>query len=158
VLKRLTMLALGLVAVAALVAGCGSDDDDASASSDKAAFVKEANALCAKERKKLEDEVYSYTPPYVKKNPDQRFPAAKGFPFAFRDVGLPGIERQTKALRELGASREDKKFDAYLAAVQNDIDEARRRPPKQGTEFLERFEGSGNLARAYGIGKCAYGY
>jgi hypothetical protein len=158
VLKRLMVIALGLLLLAGLAAGCGSDDDDASASSSKDEFVKEANSLCAKERKKLEDEVFSYTPKIVKENPGKTIPAAKTFPFAFRDVGLPGIQRQTDALRKLGASLEDKKFEAYLAAVQQDIDEARKRPPEQGTEFLENFEGSANLARAYGIGKCAYGY
>jgi hypothetical protein len=158
VLKRLTVLILGVLAIAALAAGCGDDDSDASGSSDKAEFVKEANALCADQRKQVEKRIAEYTPPGARKSPDGQVSPDQAFREGFRDIGLGALERQTGDLQDLAGEREDKEFNAYIAAVQKDIDEAKDRPPKTGVEFLERFEGSANMARAYGIPKCAYGY
>lgn len=155
------------VAIVAIAVGCGGDDGDASgddAASDggapaltKAVFVSKAKAICTRRKRELLKDLSDYSLAYRRKHPDKRA-SAHAFPGGLREVGIPGLQAQLDELRELGVpSDDDGEAEAYLAAFQEAIDSVRERPRTTGLQFIKDFQRSRDMARAYGIGACAFG-
>jgi len=142
---RLPML-VAIVAVLALVAGCGSGDDEGgsvevtASSLSKPAFVKEASAICERARGKL----------VAIKQP---------LPKAIPATVLPAMESMVEEISELGApSGDEAEVEAFLQAMQQEtesLDEKQASISSFG-KLEEEFKTSGGLAKKYGMPKCAF--
>jgi hypothetical protein len=156
---------VGVLAALLLVAGCGSDEDDATGSSgggevtvetgslSKAEFVKQANAVCAKNREQLERAVATFTAE-TSKTPAK--PSEEPPEVAFlEETYLPGFQQQVDEVSAIGApAGDEKEIVAFLQALQNMIDTATEEPQAfiDGDVSLDK---AAKLAKAYGLTNCA---
>lgn len=145
------MLLVAATAIAAIAVGCGGDDDgggDATAATTvstssltKEQFVKQANAICERERDKI---LNSETATFEK---------------AVTVDLVPAFESIVDELRALGAPQGDAAtIEAYLDAMEEDIGslEDKRRTISSFEEVEPLFKVSGTLAHKYGISNCAF--
>ncbi|HEX8690460.1 MAG TPA: hypothetical protein VF729_09495 [Solirubrobacterales bacterium] len=163
---RVTAL-LTVTAIAAVVAGCGGDDEDSpTASADQgrttpsaseAKFISRVNAICTARKRELLKDLGAYSLAYRERHPNQRA-AADAFPGGLRTVGLPGLETLAAELRKIEPPPDDEgRAEAYLDEFEAAIDSAQERKRIDEAQFVKDFEKSRELAREYGIGACAIG-
>ena len=138
-----------LFAIAALIAGCGDDDDSGdsgdsgrSGSLTKAEYLEQGNAICAQYNEQL----------------DQLFPQAPGAPgsdsfntFSEEKI-IPILETQISEAEALPAPEGDEEeVDAIFTAANEGLDNVREDPSAiAGDAFAEANE----LANAYGLTEC----
>jgi hypothetical protein len=148
---RLTLLLVGALAIAALVAGCGGGNDSSSSTTvatsslSKAQFVKKANAICEQGRTKFVN--------YLSKE--------VALPEAIVDVVAPTLEEVTSEIRELGAPKGgESQVEAFLASMQRGTEEmvAKRETAKVLSDIEPPFEESAKLAAKYGLDHCTYAF
>jgi len=141
-----------LVALAALVAGCGGGGDttDETVTLTKAEFIKQGDAICKKGNDQSEKEAEEF----AKDNDFTLEKASKEqLEEAVSEVLVPNLERQTEELDALGAPEGDEdKVEAIVVALEDAADEVKDDP---GVVF----EGSvldkpGKLAKDYGFKVC----
>jgi hypothetical protein len=150
------MMLVAGVAIVALASGCGNDEDSSSASNSgeggssalsKAAYVRQANAACLKERgKSFEDAV---PPQEVRRVEDL------GTKRAIRALILLIIEAENANLRRLGPSENgEEEFEAMMSSLENALDEAREEKNKSFDEVEDYFREANRKLRDYGLDKC----
>jgi hypothetical protein len=146
---RLPTLLVAILAVTGLAAGCGgsSDADEGGASTtvtasslSKAAFIKQANAICERERSLI---INSKVP----------------LPKAAATVYVPAFESIVVDVQDLGAPRGDEaEVEAFLGAMQEDTEtlEERSSSIKTFAEIEGPFKDSAALAKKYGLSLCVF--
>lgn len=161
--------ALALVALVAAAAGCGggssanSTDGTESSSAQSpplssAAFVKKADEICTESQKRIETEFAAI----IKKNKEAsktgetpQDAEALGIE-AIETVGIPQLGRQVRELRELEAPASKKtKFDAYLSALEEEIEDGEKNPEALSGTAKKVFAGSDAAAKGIGFKVCA---
>jgi hypothetical protein len=141
-----------LVLVAALVAGCGGDDSDTTASLSKAEFIKQADAICEKSESKVSSEFEDF----AKENDwsEDEEPTKEQQEEAIAEVIGPSVQSQAEEIRELGAPEGDEKtINKMLTAVEDGV-EALEESPDQLVEGKNPLAKGSKLARDYGLEKC----
>lgn len=145
------MLMVGIVAAAALVAGCGSAEETAgSAPLTKAQFIKQADAICAK----FSRERKAAAAAWVKKFPGGSGEAEMHFDEAFRRIVAPSLEQESRELRRLAVPEMDA---AEIGRMIEKLSGAGHVIAKQGYDGIYR-SGIYRYAReasAYGLKTCA---
>jgi len=141
-----------------LLSGCGGGDEAAETSDtlSKAAFVKQANAIC----KKTKDEVTTGTVSEVRKlakNPEAR----EDLEFKIvSSVLVPSLEHQVQQLKALGTPPGDAgQIEKMLKLVEGAVAEAKTEPETyvSGDDYRwgsEHFGKAHKLALEYGIENC----
>lgn len=133
--KARLSLPLLAVLVAALISGCGGDDDSTTtATVSKAQFVKEADAICKKTELEQEKLVNKY---YVRLNPNEL--KAKGEKLV-RLAALPPLQTQAEELSELPLPEQgEKEAKAYMKAFEAGLQEAEEDPKSllEGKAFAD---------------------
>jgi hypothetical protein len=154
-LKRFIALLAALVAVALVVAGCGSDNSttDTTASLTKAEFVKQGNAICKEGNEKIESEFEKFA---KENNLNQKKPPTEAqIEEAAEQFLIPQIRKQVEGLRALGApSGEEAKVNALLDDVETALEEVEEDPSLLSGEKSEPFEDVNKEARAVGLTTC----
>ena len=151
-IARLTLLLVAL-GIAVLVAGCGGGGDESESSAttvstsslNKAQFVKKANAICERGRKKF----LNYLSHEV------------NFPEAIEVSIVPAFEGIVEQVRDVGAPKGDAaQIEAFLGSMQSGSDTLteKRFSIKALPEIEPPFEGSARLARQYGIRRCVFAF
>ena len=174
---------LALVALAAAVAGCGggssantgSTDTAKSASSttkgssegseqssplSKQAFIKKADAICAQTQKSIETEYLAFLKKKKIKEIGEKGESPKEAEAhateAIETVGIPQLSKQAEELRELEAPAEvEAKFNAYLAAIEKEIEGGEKDPTTLAGSAKEVFAESDAAAQGIGFKVCA---
>jgi hypothetical protein len=153
-LKRAPLIVLvALVAVAAIVAGCGSDDSETTASLTKAQFIKQADAICKKEDAKVEGEFKSF----AKENgiPLNKEPNPEQGEELVEEILVPNVRNQSEAIRDLGApSGEEEKVTELLDSLDEGIEVAEEDPGALFDSKSDPFAKVNELARDYGLEVC----
>lgn len=151
--KRLVALFAALVALALVVAGCGSSGSSTESTSSltKAEFVKQGNAICAKGNEEIEEGFEEF----VKERGLSKTKApAKGVQEeAVEQVLIPRISKEIESIRALGPP--DEEGEAVLDAAEEALEKGEEDP----TQFLKEessgpFAKANKLAREYGLTKC----
>jgi hypothetical protein len=159
--KRLIAAFAGVVAIAAILAGCGSSNDSSSGSTQstagtaaptKAEFIKQADAICEKANKGTEAEFAAY----VKKLnlPPNKKPTTAQQEELITAVALPAIAAQAKELGELSPpSGEEGKVNAIVEGIAKAVEKTEANP---STVFGRRgpFAEVNKLAKDYGFTVC----
>jgi hypothetical protein len=168
--KRLCTLAL--LALLALVAGCGGGSKDESHATAEQApntgeitthgkplsrveFIKQASAICeaAKERASEEFSTYIRQNTIPTSGPGMVAKAAD----VVNTVFGPDYELQIEKISGLGAPQGDKqRVDAILTAMQQGVERARQQP-LQFIRHNTALNQASKLAAAYGLNACSSG-
>jgi len=156
---RLT-IALVAAAVVATGSGCGGGGDSGASAaqgdtSDKATFLKLANAVCAKEGKDMIKEANGY----AKRHSSEKLPEDVSFAKLVKAVVVPTVEAEIAAVRKLGGPPKDKKqIEATLAAQQAAADDVSKlKSLKSFDEVEEHFSKGTKRLKSYGLTECALG-
>lgn len=148
--------AMAMIVVLLVFGGCGGGDDDSTtagsgdsglnvetSSLSTAEYKTQANETCEKAFRKIEGEVQKAirTKTPVKVN-----------------LVLPPIEDMFDQLAALGAPEgEEEQVEAFLVALQKDIEEAQEKPTASTNQLATAFAQSGDLARKGGMISCGLG-
>jgi hypothetical protein len=148
---RLTILIVTTMVGAALVAGCGGDDDDTTvttSSLSKAAYVKKADDICDRGRRKI---IAYQIPPEEKLSPEESFENLVD------EAAAPAFGEVVDEVRDLGAPRGDEpRVEAFLAAMRQAIEQLEESHESEISAVETPFRRSAKLARGYGFDRCAY--
>ncbi len=126
--RRLALLA-ALAASAMLAIGCGSSDDNGTATDSltKAEFVKQGNAICKAGNEEVSTEVQSFAEDNGLSGNDQ--PTEEQLDELASDILIPAIGKQVGEVRDLGApSGEEGKVDKFLDNAEATVEEVEDDP------------------------------
>jgi hypothetical protein len=153
--KRLIVLLAGVVAIAAIAAGCGSSSDDSTettATLTKAEFIKQGDAICEKGSKQIEREAEEFA---EENNVDTSKPTKEQQEEVITTVVVPSLQTQADELSELGApSGEEGKSAAVIDALEAGVEELEDEPsllPESGASPLDK---ANELASEFGFKAC----
>jgi ABC-type glycerol-3-phosphate transport system substrate-binding protein len=157
--KRLIVLLAGVLALAGIVAGCGSSSDDsteATVALTKVEFVKQGDAICTKGTEQIETEAEEFA---KDNNVDTNSPSKEDEEEVIVTVVGPALQTQADELRELGAPKgEEDKAGAIFDALEAGAEELENDPASllEGTSS-SALEKAKKLAVAFGFKKCGQG-
>lgn len=158
-MKKLIGITLGLVIAVAFAFGCGNGEDEATSADEtasapltKAQFIKQADAICAKNRKQRELEIANWQRNY----PEGRAKAEVNVDAALKEVIGPSYKLKAEGLETLAPPAQDQAAVSLLI-----------KRLSKAAEILEE-EGAGGRIRsklshfekeaiAYGLNACSYG-
>ena len=143
----------GLLAVALVVAGCGSSSDT-TASLTKAEFVKQGNAICAAGNKEInaEFEKFFKEGEFGKK----KQPTQAQFEEGAEEIVVPSIRKQIDGLSELSAPEgEEQQFEALLENAEGQLEKGEEDPSLLTEESNHLFASVNKEAKALGLTSCA---
>jgi hypothetical protein len=144
---------LGVVAIAAIVAGCGSDDDGGSTVSlTKAEFTRQANAICKKGVEDIQKELEIF----AKSGAVEQ--GASGTALAAQvseEIVIPNFKIQIEDLQELGVPKgDDGEVTAFLAEFEQGIEDAEADPKSTFRGDPTSFTKTSEMAADYGLEFC----
>lgn len=145
--KRLIALILGALAVGVIV-GCGSSDDDSTASLSKAQFVKKADAICAVHHDNIEAKFL----PVAEK--DSGTATSAGVTKAIGVVMVPELQAEADQIRALGAPRgNEEAVTAILDEFEEGIEEIEQTSDNPGGA-PPAIAKANKLAEDFGLKTC----
>lgn len=150
-----------VMGVALVVAGCGGGSEEAepgaieTSAITKAEFIEQAEAICNRGNRWMLKQMLAAA------TEEEEGGSAGGdaFTAAAKSVALPRVQATIRDIAALGAPRGDEvQLEAFLTQMQQEKDALEEQPRISETElFNGGFSGSGELARDYGLRRCAYG-
>jgi hypothetical protein len=152
--KRLFALFAGVLAIAAVAAGCGSSDDSGStASLSKAQFVKQGNAICRKGNAKIEAEFEEFADDHHLQ--ENKKPSKPVLEEATEEILVPWISNQVEEIRALGTPEGDEgEVDEILSGAEEAVEEARAEPATFAEGESAKLKEVNKEAREYGLTVC----
>src|SRR5215207_64873 len=144
VLIRITTTALFALVLTAF-AGCG--DAKESDAPTKAAFIKQADAICSRADEKQEQRLQNYT----KKNPVANIDEDQLVKLVM-SVGMPPLEDEAVEFDELTPpAGDEEKIEAMARGIEAAIEKARANPRSMSNPSASPFRAVDEQARAYGF-------
>lgn len=149
-MKKASLVVLALVALASIVAGCGGDDSETTATITKAELIKQGDQIC----KKANEQSQADAEEFAKEN-DFTFEKASDEQLeeAVAEVLVPNLNGQIEDIRALGAPEGDEEqVEEILDSLEGAADEIEDDP---GLVFDgEVLKEPSKLAEAYGFEVC----
>jgi hypothetical protein len=152
-LNRASLAVLAaLVVLAAIVAGCGGDDDSDTSSDSltKAEFVKQGDAICEKANEESEAEAEKFA-----KENDFKLerPTKEQLEEAVSEILVPNFKRQVDDLKALGAPEGDEEqVEEIISSLETTADEIEGDPSLVFEEQI--LKEPAQLAEDYGFKVC----
>jgi hypothetical protein len=156
--KRLIAALFGVLAIAVVVAGCGSSSssEENTSSLTKAEFIKKGDAICTAANKENEVEFEAFA---TENNlSESKEPSEAQKEEIATNILLPSISGQVEEIRSLGAPEgEEEQVNEILETVEEEVEEAEAEPAvlfeeEEGAE--SPFTEGNKLAREYGFKVC----
>jgi hypothetical protein len=154
--KGLIAVFVGVVAIAAIVAGCGSSDDESS-SLTKAQFVAQADAICKAGNAEIESEFEAFA---KKNNIDENEEPSKAQKVELSETILaPNVTNQAEEIRALEApSGDEDEVSAMLDSLDEGVEEVEANPQAPfESKQPNPFGPANKLAQEYGLKVCGQG-
>ncbi len=149
--KGLIAAVCGL-SIAVIVAGCGGDQQAATAPIAKARFIKQADAACSRGNEHFQTLYENYVTETELELAKKR--TAAQWAEIVAKVLAPAVEQEVAEVRALGAPRGDgKQVDAILSAVEEGLEEVEE-DPGVAANTEDQFRRSYKLATEYGLKIC----
>jgi len=144
-----------LVALAALVAGCGGGDDttDETVTLTKAEFIKQGDAICKQGNKEIEEGFEEF----AEENdvPKNQEPSKDQGVEIVETVILPNVQQQADEIRELGAPEGDEEqVDELVTSLEDAVAEGEDDPEILFNDDTDPFAKVNQQATAYGFKVC----
>lgn len=137
----------GTLAIALIVAGCGSSEPDPLT---KAEFVKQGNSICLQSGEEREAALKEAAKEGAQGSEESSEAELEKY---VTEVALPPIQKMTEELDGLGAPKKDEKqVAAIVAEFESAIQKLEANP--QGTMIVDAFTGADKMAEAYGLTNC----
>jgi hypothetical protein len=161
-IKRALMALFACLAVAAVAAGCGGggsstssggeSSSDSGSAPTKAAFIKEADAVCkvADDELNVELEAFATENGITQKKQPTKAQQIQGY----EDVVLPNIKQQSEELGELTPPEGDEDAVGEIVDGLDEGVEEAEADPEQLVEGKNPLAGASSKARAYGLKVC----
>jgi hypothetical protein len=156
--NRFIAVLVGVLAIGALVAGCGSSSEDSTGGEGDSAtaltkneLIKQGDAICEKGEKAIEDEADEFA---EDNGIDTEKPTKAQQEEVVEQVVAPGVRRQVEEIAELGVpSADEAQIEAIVDAVETGADELEEDPSLllEGKNPLGK---GSKLARQYGFKEC----
>jgi hypothetical protein len=160
------MLLGALLAITAIVTGCGDDSDAengsgdsgdsttvASSSLSKKEFVKQANKICYGEKEKQLAELNVYL---KNNNKAKRNDAGTE---AVSEILVPSVQQSIEGVRELGAPKgEEAEIEAMLVDLEKANGEIEDKGVSSSAGIRRVYKPAGQPLYDYGLTGCAYGF
>ena len=149
-MKKALLVVLALVALAAIVAGCGSDDSETTETLTKAEFIEQGDAICKKANEQSEAEAEEFAEENdftLEKASDEQLEEAVA------EVLVPSLNGQVEELDGLGAPEGDEeRVEEIIVSLEGAADEIEDDPGAvfDGEVLIEPSE----LAEDYGFEVC----
>jgi hypothetical protein len=143
--------AVGAIATALLIAGCGGGGEDGADAQqiDKAAFIEQADAICKQASGRMAAEV----PPFAQREAGRNF--TKIQILITQKVLIPGLEEEQRQIQALGIPEEAKnEAEALLKAYRMAIDRIKAETEAVVNNETEPQEAIVLAARRIGIARC----
>jgi hypothetical protein len=150
-------LVVGVVALAALVGGCG-EDNATSSSLTKAEFVKQADALCAKRHKEWQTALASYNQEIEKRNAASKLQVQEEVAGDLLEKEMiPAVHKQLEGMESLPAPEGDEaKVSKMLDTLSQELDKVEsNKNVVYGLAKSHNFEGFEEEAKKYGL-SCSF--
>jgi hypothetical protein len=154
-IKKFAVVVAGLFAVTALIAGCGSGDDESSTSTSsltKAEFIKQADSICTQGNKDINTGFEEFS----KENDldETKEPPKPVQEEAIETILIPAINRQIEEVRALGTPEgDDGQLEEVLTSEEEAIAEGEDDPLKLFETTAKQREAN-KMARDYGLTVC----
>jgi len=147
--KRILAMLVGVVALAAIVGGCGGGDEEQSLT--KAEFIKQGDKIC----KTSSDEILAGYQTFTKQHKIKEFPSrVQGYEIT-EQIFIPSVEKRLEALRALNPPPGDQKtVEAIWAPAEEGVEVGREDVKKVFTKGDTPFDKSNKLAKKYGFKVC----
>jgi hypothetical protein len=155
--KGLLALLAGALAVALVIAGCGSSSDSSTtASLSKAEFVKQGNAICKAGNKEIEEGFEEFT---KENNLSKTKPPSKAIQEeAAETILIPAINNQVEEIRALGTPEGDEgEVDEILTDAEEAVEESEEDPTSLLGAEPAKFKELNKESREYGLTVCGEG-
>jgi len=150
-------LLAGALAVALVIAGCGSSDSSSTtASLSKAEFVKQGNAICKAGNKEIEEGFEEFT---KENNLSKTKPPSKAIQEeAAETILIPAINNQVEEIRALGTPEGDEgEVDEILTDAEEAVEEGEEDPTSLLGAEPAKFKELNKESREYGLTVCGEG-
>jgi hypothetical protein len=148
-----------IFAIAAFANGCGGGGDSsnegiATSSLSKSQFVKQANALCIREKTSAVKKVI----PSIQKLRSEGLPELDAALKTMKTILVPMSETQIAGIRDLGApAGDEKEIGAALEAQEEALDELKEQDKLKNPEETSRaFAEPTAILKSYGLEKCIF--
>jgi FtsZ-interacting cell division protein ZipA len=154
--KGLIVVFVGAVAIAAIVAGCGSSDDSAS-SLTKAQFIAQADAICKAGNAEIESEAEAFE---KKNNIDENEePSTAQKAEVSETILVPNVTNQAEEIRDLAApSGDEDEISAMLDSLDEGVEEVEANPQAPfESKQPNPFGPANKIAEEYGLKVCGQG-
>lgn len=151
--KGLIATFFGLVAIAAIAAGCGSSSDNGGPPPTKAEFISQADAICKQGNTEIESDFEAF----AKKNGlGENEEPSKAQQVEFSETVLvPNVKNQTEELRALEApSGDEGEISAMLDSLDEGVEETEADPEALFKSQLDPFGPANKMAQQYGFKVC----
>jgi hypothetical protein len=163
--RKLALALFAVLAIAVIVAGCGGGSDSTSgggSSSEaesqsgeaptKAAFIKEADAICSKADGELNEEVTEYAKEH--NIPTNKEPSKQVQGEIYAAIVLPNVGRQGEEIGELTAPEGDEEtIEELVESLASGVEEGEE-DPEGLTEGKNPLADASAQAKAYGMKQC----
>ena len=137
----------GVVALAIFLVGCGGGDSESEPLT-KAEFIKQADAACSKQNKKLAADFIAYARSH---KVDEQLSPAQQQKFA-EEITFPYLEERIEVLTELTPPKADaKEVEAIVAKTEDGLAQARKNADEQAENTFTKAE---TMSRAFGLKIC----
>jgi hypothetical protein len=154
--KGLLALLAGALAVALVIAGCGSNSSSTTASLSKAEFVKQGNAICKAGNEEIEEGFEEFT---KENNLSKTKPPSKAIQEeAAETILIPAINNQVEEIRALGTPEGDEgEVDEILTDAEEAVEEGEEDPTSLLGAEPAKFKELNKESREYGLTVCGEG-
>ncbi|MGC1166548.1 MAG: hypothetical protein WA862_10610 [Solirubrobacterales bacterium] len=151
--KRLILLLAGVMAIAAVVAGCGgSDDSTETVVLTKAEFIEQGDAICAKGSKQIEEEADEFA---ADNDIDTSNPSKEEQEEVITTVVAPALQTQADEITELGApDGEEERVTAIIEALEAGAQELEDEPGALLESEGDPLGEANKLANEFGFKEC----
>ncbi len=155
--KGLIVMFVGAAAIAAIVAGCGSSDDDSTSSLTKAQFIAQADAICKTGNAEIDSEFEAFA---EKNNIDENEEPSKAQQAEISETILvPNVKNQAEEIRDLAApSGDEDEISAMLDSLDEGVEEVEANPQAPfESKQPNPFGPANKIAEEYGLKVCGQG-
>jgi hypothetical protein len=141
----------GICALAAAVAiGCGSSDDNAPT---KAAFIKQADAICKKGNQEINKQAHAYFKEVGLTRHEK--PTKEQVTHLADQILIPSVQKQVDGVEGLTPPKGDEdQVQAVTDAANSAIDKGKQDPASLLSNKTDPFKKANQLAKSYGLKVC----
>ena len=155
--KRIITMLVALVALAAVAAGCGDDEDAGAETLTKAEFIKRGDAMCQRANKEFQRDLQALGTENRKKGVTGRTLREEGIEISEK-IFLPNTQSRADRLAAIPPpSGDEGEIEAIVKAIERGIAKGEEDPNTLFNQNAYPFDEANQLQQKYGFKVCGAG-